>query len=94
VSDSQGDHLLASRFPIHSPDGSTGVCDLLLAHFGKEDKPEPVIAKISRDMLAEMACTTRSRASFFLNKLWRLGFIDYKERLRVHSSLLNIVLHD
>lgn len=67
---------------------------LLLANFGKEGQPEPVIAKISQETLAEMVGTTRSRVSFFMNKFRRLGFIDYKDRLEVHSSLLNVVLHD
>jgi len=67
---------------------------LLLAHFGKEGKPEPVIAKLSQETLAEMIGTTRSRVSFFMNKFRKLGFIDYNGTLRVHSSLLNIVLHD
>lgn len=67
---------------------------LLLAHFGKEGKPEPVIAKISQETLAEMIGTTRSRVSFFMNKFRKLGFIDYNGGLHVHSSLLNIVLHD
>jgi CRP/FNR family transcriptional regulator, cyclic AMP receptor protein len=66
----------------------------LLAHFAKEGKQEPVIAKISEDMLVEMVCTTRSRVSFFPNKFWKLGVIDSSEGLHVHSSLLNIVLHD
>jgi CRP/FNR family cyclic AMP-dependent transcriptional regulator len=67
---------------------------LLLAHFGKEGKPEPVIAKVSQEMLAEMIGTTRSRVSFFMNKFRKLGFIYYNGGLHVHSSLLNIVLHD
>ncbi len=67
---------------------------LLLANFGKEGQPEPVIAKISQETLAEMVGTTRSRVSFFMNKFRKLGFIDYKDRLEVHSSLLNVVLHD
>jgi CRP-like cAMP-binding protein len=73
---------------------------LLLAHFGKESKPETVIAKISQETLAEMVGTTRSRVSFFMNKFRKLGFIDYKGGsrrngvLHVHSSLLNVVLHD
>lgn len=67
---------------------------LLLAHFGKEGKPETVIAKISQETLAEMIGTTRSRVSFFMNKFRKLGFIDYNGELHVHSSLLNIVLHD
>jgi CRP/FNR family transcriptional regulator, cyclic AMP receptor protein len=67
---------------------------LLLAHFGKEDKPEPVIAKMSQETLAEMIGTTRSRVSFFMNKFRKLGFIDYNGEMHVHSSLLNVVLHD
>ena len=67
---------------------------LLLAHFGKEGKPEPVIAKVSQETLAEMIGTTRSRVSFFMNKFRKLGFIEYNGGLHVHSSLLNIVLHD
>jgi len=67
---------------------------LLLAHYGKEGTPEPVIPKISQDTLADMVGTTRSRVSFFLNKFRKLGFIHYKGRMKVHSSLLSIVLHD
>jgi CRP/FNR family cyclic AMP-dependent transcriptional regulator len=67
---------------------------LLLAHFGKESKPEAVIAKISQETLAEMIGTTRSRVSFFMNKFRKMGFIEYNGGLHVHSSLLNIVLHD
>jgi CRP-like cAMP-binding protein len=67
---------------------------LLLANFGKEGKPEQVIAKISQETLAEMIGTTRSRVSFFMNKFRKLGFIAYNGELHVHSSLLNIVLHD
>jgi CRP-like cAMP-binding protein len=68
---------------------------LLLAHFGKKDKPEPILAKISQETLADMIGTTRSRVSFFMNKFRKLGFIDYNGGgLKVHSSLLNIVLHD
>ncbi|HYM38503.1 MAG TPA: Crp/Fnr family transcriptional regulator [Nitrospiraceae bacterium] len=68
---------------------------LLLAHIGKEGKPEPVLAKISQETLADMVGTTRSRVSFFMNKFRKLGFIDYNGGgLKVHSSLLNIVLHD
>ena len=67
---------------------------LLLANFGKEGKPEPVIAKISQETLAEMIGTTRSRVSSFMNKFRQLGFIDYNGKLEVHSSLLNVVLHD
>jgi CRP/FNR family transcriptional regulator, cyclic AMP receptor protein len=67
---------------------------LILANFGKEGKPEPVIAKVSQQMLAEMIGTTRPRVSFFMNKFRRLGLIDYNGHLEVHSSLLNVVLHD
>ena len=68
---------------------------LLLANFGKETLPEPVIASISQETLAEMIGTTRSRVSSFMNKFRRLGFIDYNGNgLEVHSSLLNVVLHD
>jgi CRP/FNR family transcriptional regulator, cyclic AMP receptor protein len=67
---------------------------LLLANFGKESKPEPLIAKISQETLAEMIGTTRSRVSFFMNKFRKLGFIDYNGHIEVHSSLLNVVLHD
>ncbi|MGB8064064.1 MAG: Crp/Fnr family transcriptional regulator [Candidatus Sulfotelmatobacter sp.] len=68
---------------------------LLLAHFGKEGVPETVIPKISQETLAEMVGTTRSRVSFFMNRFRKLGFLDYGgSGLKVHSSLLNIVLHD
>jgi len=69
---------------------------LLLAHFGKEGKQETVIPKMSQEALAEMIGTTRSRVSFFMNRFRELGFIDYHtgDELQVHSSLLNIVLHD
>ncbi len=68
---------------------------LLLAHFGKDGVPETVIPKISQETLAEMIGTTRSRVSFFMNRFRELGFVDYGEGgLQVHSSLLNIVLHD
>jgi CRP/FNR family cyclic AMP-dependent transcriptional regulator len=68
---------------------------LLLANFGKEGKPEPIIAKISQETLAEMIGTTRSRVSFFMNKFRKLGFIHYNgDGVEVHSSLLNLVLHD
>jgi CRP-like cAMP-binding protein len=67
----------------------------LLARFGKEGVPETVIAKISQETLAEMIGTTRSRVSFFMNRFRKLGFVDYGGNgLQVHSSLLNIVLHD
>ena len=71
---------------------------LLLAHFGKDAKPEPVIARISQETLAEMIGTTRSRVNFFMNKFRRLGFIDYNgdthSDLHVNTSLLNMVLHE
>jgi CRP/FNR family cyclic AMP-dependent transcriptional regulator len=70
---------------------------LLLAHFGKEGKPETVIPKISQETLAEMVGTTRSRrVSFFMNRFRKLGFVEYSggAELQVHSSLLNVVLHD
>jgi CRP/FNR family cyclic AMP-dependent transcriptional regulator len=67
---------------------------LLLAHFGKEGVPETVIPKISQETLAEMIGTTRSRVSFFMNRFRKLGFIHYNGGLQVHSSLLNVVLHD
>ena len=67
---------------------------LLLANFGKDEKPEPIIAKISQETLADMIGTTRSRVSSFMNKFRKLGFIDYNGNIEVHSSLLNVVLHD
>ena len=67
---------------------------LLLAGFGKEGKPAAVIPKISQEALAEMIGTTRPRVNFFMNKFKKLGFIEFKEGLRVHSSLINVVLHD
>jgi CRP/FNR family cyclic AMP-dependent transcriptional regulator len=69
---------------------------LLLAQFGKDGKPETVIPKMSQETLAEMIGTTRSRVSFFMNRFRKLGFVDYQagDELQVHSSLLNIVLHD
>jgi CRP/FNR family cyclic AMP-dependent transcriptional regulator len=71
---------------------------LLLAHFGKEGAPESVVPKISQETLAEMVGTTRSRVSFFMNRFRKLGFIHYaggvEGGLQVHSSLLNVVLHD
>jgi CRP-like cAMP-binding protein len=67
---------------------------LLLANFGKEGRPEPIIAKVSQETLAEMIGTTRSRVSFFMNKFRELGLIDYNGSIEVHSSLLNVVLHD
>src|ERR1700681_4939465 len=67
---------------------------LLLANFGKEGEPEPILAKISQETLAEMIGTTRSRVSSFMNKFWQLGVIDYNGHIEVHRSLLNVVLHD
>ncbi len=67
---------------------------LLLARFGKEGVPEPVVPKISQETLAEMIGTTRARVSFFMNRFRKLGFIHYNGGLQVHSSLLNIVLND
>ena len=67
---------------------------LLLAHFGKDGMPQTVVPKISQETLAEMIGTTRSRVSFFMNRFRKLGFIHYNGGLQVHSSLLNVVLHD
>ena len=67
---------------------------LLLANFGKEGRPEPIIAKVSQETLAEMIGTTRSRVSFFMNKFRKLGFISYNGTIEVHSSLLSVVLND
>jgi len=67
---------------------------LLLAHFGKEGKPEVAIPKISQETLAEMVGTTRSRVNFFMNRFRKLGFVRYNGELEVHSSLLDVVLHD
>ena len=65
---------------------------LLLANFGKEGLPEPIIAKVSQETLAEMIGTTRSRVSFFMNKFRKLGLIDYNGSIEIHGSLLNVVL--
>ena len=67
---------------------------LLLAQFGKEGAPETVIPKISHETLADMIGTTRSRISFFMNRFRKLGFIEYNGKLSIHSSLLNVILHD
>jgi CRP/FNR family transcriptional regulator, cyclic AMP receptor protein len=67
---------------------------LLLAEFGKPGEPEPLIPEITQETLAEMIGTTRSRVSFFMNRFRELGFIEYNGRIRVHRSLLNVVLHD
>src|SRR5512132_4666441 len=67
---------------------------LLLANFGKDGRPEPIIAKVSQETLAEMIGTTRSRVSYFMNKFRKLGLIDYNGQIEIHSSLLNVVLHE
>jgi CRP-like cAMP-binding protein len=67
---------------------------LLLANFGKEGTPKTAIAKISQQTLADIVGTTRSRVSFFMNKFRKLGFVTYNGHIEVHSSLLNVVLHD
>jgi CRP-like cAMP-binding protein len=67
---------------------------LLLANFGKEGRPEPIVGKFSQETLAEMIGTTRSRVSFFMNKFRKLGFIEYNGKLEVHNSLLNVILYD
>ena len=67
---------------------------LLLANFGKDGRPEKIIAKVSQETLADMIGTTRSRVSHFMNKFRKLGFINYNGHLEVHSSLLSVVLHD
>jgi CRP/FNR family cyclic AMP-dependent transcriptional regulator len=67
---------------------------LLLANFGKEGRPEPIVGKFSHETLAEMIGTTRSRVSFFMNKFRKLGFIEYNGKIEVHNSLLNVILFD
>ena len=67
---------------------------LLLANFGKEGKPEPIIGRYSQETLAEMIGTTRSRVSFFMNKFRKMGFIEYNGTIEVHNSLLNVILYD
>ena len=67
---------------------------LLLANFGKDGRPERIIAKVSQETLAEMIGTTRSRVSFFMNKFRKLGLIDYNGQIEIHTSLLNVVLHE
>src|SRR6202163_371533 len=67
---------------------------LLLANFGKEGKPEPIVGKFSQETLAEMIGTTRARVSFFMNKFRKLGFIEYNGKLEIHNSLLNVILYD
>jgi len=67
---------------------------LLLANFGKEGRPEPIVGRFSQETLAEMIGTTRSRVSFFMNKFRKLGFVEYNGKLEVHNSLLNVILYD
>jgi CRP-like cAMP-binding protein len=67
---------------------------LLLANFGKDGRPEPIIAKVSQETLAEMIGTTRSRVSHFMNKFRKLGLVDYNGQIQIHTSLLNVVLHE
>jgi CRP/FNR family transcriptional regulator, cyclic AMP receptor protein len=67
---------------------------LLLANFGKDGRPEPIVGKFSQETLAEMIGTTRSRVSFFMNKFRKLGYIEYNGKLEIHNSLLNVVLYD
>jgi CRP/FNR family transcriptional regulator, cyclic AMP receptor protein len=67
---------------------------LLLARYGKEDEPHAVLQRVSQETLAEMIGTTRSRVNFFMNKFGKLGFIKYNGGLQIHTSLLNVVLHD
>ncbi len=67
---------------------------LLLARYGKEDRPQGVLPKLSQEMLAEMIGTTRSRVNFFMNKFRKLGFIEYNGGLKINTSLLSVVLHD
>jgi CRP-like cAMP-binding protein len=67
---------------------------LLMAEFGGPGEPEPLLPPVTQETLAEMIGTTRSRVSFFMNRFRKLGYIDYNDRIRVHTSLLNVVLHD
>jgi CRP/FNR family cyclic AMP-dependent transcriptional regulator len=67
---------------------------LLMAEFGKVGEPETLIPQITQEALAEMIGTTRSRVNFFMNRFRKLGFIEYNGRIRVHKSLLNVILHD
>ena len=97
------DHLLARTIRVeedlvdqlfNSSEKRLARALLLLANFGKEGRPEPVITKVSQETLAEMIGTTRSRVSFFMNKFRKLGFISYNGTMEVHSSLLTVVLND
>ena len=67
---------------------------LLLANFGKQGTPQPIVGKFSQETLADMIGTTRSRVSFFMNKFRKLGYIEYNGKLEIHNSLLNVVLYD
>jgi CRP/FNR family transcriptional regulator, cyclic AMP receptor protein len=67
---------------------------LLMAKFGKEETPEPVIAKVSQETLAEVVGTTRARVNTFMNKFRKLGFVEYNGNMKIHPSLLNVVLHN
>jgi CRP/FNR family transcriptional regulator, cyclic AMP receptor protein len=67
---------------------------LLLAHYGEQGQPQRVLSKVSQETLAEMIGTTRSRVNLFMNKFRKLGFIEYRDRIHINDSLLNIVLHD
>jgi CRP/FNR family transcriptional regulator, cyclic AMP receptor protein len=96
-------HLLARTLRVeadlvdqlfHSSEKRLARALLLLANFGKEGRPETIIAKVSQATLAEMIGTTRSRVSHFMNKFGELSFIKYNGTLEVHSSLLSVVLHD
>ena len=87
-------NLFQQLFPHPASEKRLARVLLLLANFGKEGKPETVIPKISQETLAEIVGTTRSRVSFFMNRFRKLGFIKYNGVLEVHSSLLNVVLHD
>ena len=80
--------------PFNSSEKRLARALLLLANYGKDSRPEPVIAKISQETLAEMIGTTRSRVSVFMNKFRKLSLIDYNGHLEVHPSLLNVVLHE
>ncbi len=87
-------HLLSRKIWIESSEKRLARVLLLLANFGKEGKPEPVLPKVSQETLAEVVGTTRSRVSFFMNRFRKLAFIEYNGGLEVHSSLLNVILHD
>ena len=79
---------------IRARNGWHGLFCFWRIFFGKEGRPEPIAAKISQETLAEMIGTTRSRVSFFMNRFRKLGLIDYNGQIAVHSSLLNVVLHE